>query len=192
MNKYGFENFTIREQDRAETQEDLDKRETFWITEFGTANRKHGYNISFGGASPVCNPETSAKLSASLKGKPAWNKGKPAGEEHLRNMRIAAEKRRGKPHPLTEEGRASLRESKLGENNPNYGNPESAVNVLKWHKEHPDVFRGDCNPMYRKDVSDHVILQLRSMGFSQQRIGKLVKCSQKTIGNRLRSYPEYV
>ena len=131
MNKYGFENFSAEVVEQAETQEELDERETFWITELDTTNRDKGYNISFGGASPVCNPETSAKLSASLKGKPAWNKGRPMEEEHLRNTRVAAEKRRGKPNPLTEEGRRRLSEDRRGEKNPNYGGKANTPEAIE-------------------------------------------------------------
>jgi hypothetical protein len=52
MNKYGFDNFSAAAIEQAETQEELDERETFWIAEFDTTNRDRGYNISFGGSAP--------------------------------------------------------------------------------------------------------------------------------------------
>ena len=131
MNFHGIENFTVETIEHADSQEELDERETFWIAELDTTNRDHGYNISFGGSAPCSNPETRAKLSASLKGKPAWNKGKPMEEEHLRNTRIAAEKRRGKPNPLTEEGRRRLSEDRRGEKNPNYGGKANTPDAIE-------------------------------------------------------------
>ena len=52
MNKYGFDNFSAAAIEQAETQEELDERETFWIAEFVTTNRDRGYNISFGWSAP--------------------------------------------------------------------------------------------------------------------------------------------
>lgn len=191
MNKYGSENFTIVEIDRSENEDQIDDVEELWIAKLGTTDRSRGYNISFGGASRP-HPDTRAKLSASLKGKPAWNKGRPMEEDHLKNTRLAAEKRRGVPLPITPQGRESLRQSKLGENNPNYGKTETYAALSEWRKKNPDFSSGNKNAMWRKDVSDSVILQLRSIGLKQDRIANIVGCSQGTVGNRIRKYPEYV
>ena len=134
MNLHGLDNFTIAEVDRAETQEELDDLEELWIAKCGTTDQNRGYNISWGGASTV-GPETRAKLSASLKGKPAWNKGKPMGEEHYKNTVAAAEKRRGVALPITPQGRESLRQAKLGENNPNYGGKAITEDTIRKMRE---------------------------------------------------------
>ena len=120
MNIHGINNFRIQEIDTTESQDHLDDIEELWIAKLGTTDRRFGYNVSWGGASRL-GPDTRAKLSTSLKGKPAWNKGQPMSEEHLKNTRLAAEKRRGVPLPITPQGRENIRNSKLGENNPNFG-----------------------------------------------------------------------
>ena len=121
MNKYGFENFSIRTIDVADSQEELDDIEELWISKLGTTDRRYGYNISFGGASPCSNPETRAKLSASLKGKPAWNRGKPMSPEHKENLRKSGVWDAGRGDRLTPKGRKSLSENRKGEKNPNFG-----------------------------------------------------------------------
>jgi hypothetical protein len=186
MNKYGVENFEISEIDQADTFEQLDDLEELWIAKLGTTDRNRGYNISFGGSSRP-HPDTRAKLSVSLKGKPAWNKGKPMGNEHYQNVLKSGIWGENKPQ-ITPAGKLRIREGKLGKNNPNYGRSETAVHILKWQEEHPELLEGKNNPMYRKDVSDEAIKQLRSIGFSPQRISKIVGCSQCTVGNRLRAW----
>ena len=49
MLKYGVENFTIKQIDSASTKEELDKKETYWITKYNATNRRYGYNIAPGG-----------------------------------------------------------------------------------------------------------------------------------------------
>lgn len=49
MLKYGVENFTIKQIDSASTKEELDKKETYWITKYNATNHRYGYNIAPGG-----------------------------------------------------------------------------------------------------------------------------------------------
>ena len=192
MNAHGIENFEITEIDRAENANHLDDLEELWITKLGTTDRNRGYNISFGGSSRP-NSDTRAKLSASLKGKPAWNKGRPMGEEHYKNTVESAKKRRGIPLPITPQGRRSLVESKLGENNPNFGGKSiTEATILRMRNSHLGKAKGKDNPMFRKDISDEAIRQLRSIGFSQQKIADILGCNQVTVSNRLRTWAESV
>lgn len=49
MLKYGVENFTIKQIDRASTKEELDEKETYWITKYKATDPRYGYNIAPGG-----------------------------------------------------------------------------------------------------------------------------------------------
>lgn len=103
--KYGRENFRIEEICRAESKEELDRLEQFWICELKSMNPEFGYNARAGGNKTTfseetrkkmslakkgkpsvktdfsCSPETAAKIGAANKGKTPWNKGKPQSDE---------------------------------------------------------------------------------------------------------------
>ena len=218
MNKYGIENFEISEIDRADDRDKLDDIEELWIAKLGTTDRNRGYNISFGGSSRP-HPETRARLSASLKGKPAWNKGKPMEEEHYKNCLAASKKKRGVPHNLTPDGRKKLSESRLGENNPNYGGKsmteetrrrlgEAAKGRVAWNRGIPHTeeakekmrgpkpwaalprpsIQGDKHPNFL-NVSVEAMKQLRSIGFSYNKIAETLGCAHGTVTNRLKNWP---
>ena len=123
--KYGWENFTVEVIETCPV-ENLAEREIFWIAKLD-ANGSNGYNLTEGGdgctgykhtaesrakisanhadVSGENNPqygkplseEHKAKISASEKGKTAWNKGKKMSEEQKRNLSAT---RKGKPSPL--------------------------------------------------------------------------------------------
>ncbi len=190
MGVHGINSFSIKEIDSSDDQDTLDDIEELWISKLGTTDRRYGYNVSFGGSSRL-GPNTRAKLSASLKGKPAWNKGQPMSEEHRKNWKLAMEEKG--PYLLTPKGRKILSEGRKGENNPNFGGKSMTEETRKRMSEvHKGLATGKQNPMWRSDISDSVILQLRSIGFTQGRIGEIIGCSQKTVGNRIKEYPEYV
>lgn len=222
MNKYGFENFSVRIIDDADSQEELDDIEELWISKLGTTDRRFGYNISFGGASPCSNPETRAKLSASLKGKPAWNKGQPMSPEHYANSVKARQKYVG-VDTLTPDGRRRLRESKLGDKNPNFGGKSSTQESIEkraeqlrgitpWNKGVPQTEearskmrgprpslsgprpgrRGVNSTNYKVEISEVVIRQLYSMGFNPSKISKKLGLNDQTVRNRLYGWEGYV
>ena len=51
IRKYGEENFSIEIIDHAETQEELDEKERYWITYYDSNNKSKGYNLDSGGKS---------------------------------------------------------------------------------------------------------------------------------------------
>lgn len=101
MRKYGVDNFSIEQIDSAGTLESLNLLEIHYIAKFDTISPK-GYNLDNGGGSQNCHPETRAKISASLKGRPIKNrmngapKGRPVSQE--RRERISATMT-GQPQP---------------------------------------------------------------------------------------------
>ena len=47
--KYGFENFTIKEIDTANTLEELNEKEKYWIKYYNSTDLNYGYNLTPGG-----------------------------------------------------------------------------------------------------------------------------------------------
>lgn len=73
IRKYGKENFTMEEIDRAENLDELNIKEVTYIKAFGCLSPR-GYNLHLGGDSKLCHPETRDKISAALKGRPFSNR----------------------------------------------------------------------------------------------------------------------
>ena len=110
IKKYGWENFTAEVIEECPI-ELLNEREIFWIATLGS-KAPNGYNLTDGGdggrgLSP--SPETRAKISAKLKGKPAHNKGKKHTAETRAKMSAV---HKGKN--LSEAARAKLSIAKKG------------------------------------------------------------------------------
>ena len=59
IEKYGVENFTIdKEFDKANSQEELDEKEKYWISYYNALNPNYGYNKKEGGSGGKLNAET--------------------------------------------------------------------------------------------------------------------------------------
>ena len=91
IEKYGFENFRISERfDTAQTPEELDEKERYWIAHYNATNPLFGYNCESGG-----NPnKKSIRANArTLVGRPKARKRKTnkANSEYLRNRRHSDE-----------------------------------------------------------------------------------------------------
>lgn len=95
LRKYGVENFQIEKIDSADTQEELNLKEKYWIKKYNSIS-PNGYNIHEGGLVNIPTEETRKKISETLKGrfagknnpmygKPSPMKGKPSpmkGRKH--------------------------------------------------------------------------------------------------------------
>lgn len=108
--KYGCENFTIEQIDSAETLEELNEKEKYWILFYNSTNRKKGYNLRTGGDNSLHSEESKQKMR---------KKRGPMTEEQKKNMKgkmTEEQKDRvrkiwvGKKH--TEETKAKMRENK--------------------------------------------------------------------------------
>ena len=128
--KYGKEHFKREILDTAETFEELNKKEIFWIEKFQSCNGKIGYNRSYGGDgfSGIL-PETSEKIRMKNTGKKRTEetkqkqrlaaKDKPKTEDHKKSLSKAWDKRRlEKPH--TEETLKKMSNSMMGKNKGKY------------------------------------------------------------------------
>lgn len=101
MRKHGIENFVIEQIDTASSLEELNIKEQTYIKALNTL-APNGYNLDDGGGSQNCHPETRAKISAALKGRPIKNRmnGAPKGRKvsEARKKQISATMK-GKPQP---------------------------------------------------------------------------------------------
>ncbi len=127
IKKYGKENFTRINIDKASSQIEADQKELFWQKFYDCFNPK-GYNIAigpFGGDTMTCHPNRVAigmKHSEDLRGKRHCDKSKL----NMRNAQIG--------HIVSEETRkkisSSIKTLQFGENHPWYGK-----HLSKEHKE---------------------------------------------------------
>lgn len=101
IHKDGAENFVVEQLDSASTLEGLNLLEIHYVTKFNTI-APAGYNLHPGGRGKTCHPDTKAKISAALKGRPIKNrqngaaKGRPVSLE--RRAQISATLK-GRPQP---------------------------------------------------------------------------------------------
>lgn len=114
LEKYGLEKFTKEYIDEASSQEELDKKERFWIKEMDSQNKEIGYNIADGGWNCLTmNDDIKAKISSTLKGKyvgeNSFRKGVPLTEEHKKALSVA-----NKGKTLSDEHKEKLSKAHTG------------------------------------------------------------------------------
>lgn len=134
--KYGSENFSFDVIEIIDgNEEDIRKREQYWLDYYKSYDYKFGYNIShyaIGGGGYVISEETRKKLSDS-------HKGKVHSEETKKKM---SEIKQGKNNPYygkshTEETKIKMKKSHQGENSPKSKLTEKdVINILKMLCEH--------------------------------------------------------
>ena len=66
--KYGINNFEWKVIDTASSHEDLDIKESFWISFFNTTNTSYGYNLKGGGYEPFLTDVVKRSIGESQKG----------------------------------------------------------------------------------------------------------------------------
>lgn len=92
IRKHGVDNFIMEQVDIAVSLEELNLKEQIYIKALNSLV-PNGYNLELGGGNKQTHPETRAKISAALKGRPIKNrmngapKGRPVSEE--RKARIS-------------------------------------------------------------------------------------------------------
>lgn len=68
INKYGWENFKIAIIDSANTINELNEKEIYYINKYNSNNKKYGYNLESGGRNGTPNNDTLEKMSNAHKG----------------------------------------------------------------------------------------------------------------------------
>lgn len=132
IKKYGKENFLIEQIDSAETIEELNKKEEYWISYYNSTNKNIGYNLMSGGKNSTHSLETKAIISyknsnpsdesrkrrsiaqknkivnpKAIEAMRNSTKGKPQTEEHKRKRSEAL-----KGRPRSEETKRKISESR--------------------------------------------------------------------------------
>ncbi len=104
VKKYGKDKFTVRIIDTAESKEELDEKEIYWIRELDSRNPDVGYNLARGGgAGHAVSLSTREKLSAVNKGrKRTAETRRRLSESHKGNKRLS-EALKGKRRPQISE-----------------------------------------------------------------------------------------
>lgn len=90
IKKYGADAFSVTELDIAETKDQLDALEVFYIALFGSQKRARGYNLAPGGESGKASAETRELLSR-------MRKGKKKSPEHLAKIAAALTGKKASP-----------------------------------------------------------------------------------------------
>jgi group I intron endonuclease len=105
IRKYGWDNIQkVIIEELPPDKKILNEREKFWIKELKSRWEENGYNLTDGGdGAPNLSKESIEKMSASRKGKPAWNKGKTGGHLTESHKKKISETEKG--HPGYNKGR---------------------------------------------------------------------------------------
>lgn len=125
IKKYGEDSFEVYDIDHAETHDELDEKEKFWISKLNTMV-PNGYNLTSGGETrKFLSKESREKISASKKGK------------HLSN-----------------EHKAALSKAFSGENHPLYGTHRSEETKRKISEANKGKLLGEKSPWYGTHISE--------------------------------------
>ena len=137
MAKHGLDSFTFEVIEEVENSE-LDNREIYWIKEYNSLI-PNGYNVSSGGG-----------------GTPGFSRPQTPEEKEKRSI---SNKQFYIDHPEQKEI-MSERTKKLWENE-EY-REKVTQGVHKFYKEHPDMFKGENNPMYGKKHTEEALEKIRA------------------------------
>ena len=180
--EYGFSAFHWDEIDQAESQEELDRKEKYWIAHYKSNDPAYGYNSMDGGIDGALTAEARQKISEAKKGDKHHYFGKHLSEEHKRRISEANKGKNtwSKGRKLTAEHR-----QKIGEASKNIS-PETRLKLSEAKKgkvpwcngkhlseEHrrklSEAHKGEKAPWYGKHLSEE----------TRQKISESVKKSLK-------------
>jgi len=121
--EHGISAFSWDEIDKADSKEELNAKEKYWVAFYKARDPQFGYNLTEGGvdAKPSeetrrklsevrknMSAETRRKMSEARKGKPTWNKGKKLSPEQKKNFCGR------KPRPSSKETNKKISEANYG------------------------------------------------------------------------------
>lgn len=147
LRKYGWDNFHWEIIDTANSEDELDNKEIFWISHLKSYiydENSNGYNMTLGGEGArgrVVSDETRKKLSKAKKGENNPLFGKNLSEEHRRKI---SDGNKGKN--VSEETRIKMSKSQMGDSHWNRGK-----NLSDEHKKKiAESISGENHPMFGK------------------------------------------
>lgn len=172
--KYGFDNFTIEQIDSASSQEELNEKEKYWISELNTLS-PNGYNLTTGGESPEWCEESRLRMSESKKGI------FPSEEVKVKLREVKLGERNsfyGKHH--SEESKRKISESKKGQINWNAGQPWSKEVCDKNRKSQKN--RKPIKCVETGEVYDSIRLAASTLNLNKANLSKTLQGYNKTCG----------
>lgn len=188
FNKYGKRNFVIEVLEECDIEE-LDEKETFWISFFDSTNHEYGYNFESGGhEGKKMHEKTKRKLSVMRLGKGNPMFGKKLPPERIKQIR---ETNRGTNNMLTEKEVKIIKESLLDGKSQNelaeeFGVDYTTINKIykcvnwKWVRpELNDALIEHAEEQRRKRNSE--IIRLHKRGLSQTAIADTLNCGTSTV-----------
>lgn len=133
IEKYGRENFTIEEIDRAETREELNTKESRWIKELDSSNKEIGYNIMPGGDSNTTHSEETKVIIS--------RKAREISDETRKKMSDAKKGKKQSPELIEariapRRGYTWTEESKRKSSEKQKGRPKSLESIAKMAAAH--------------------------------------------------------
>ncbi len=172
IHKYGVENFTIEQIDNAETQEELNEKERYWI-EYYESNTSKGYNLTDGGDFFKMNESVKKKMSEIRKGQ--W-----AGEKNPKY---------GVPMPQEIKDKLiTVNKLRTGEKNHFYGKKHTEETKLKMRKPRPSI-TGSKNPNSKRvlcietgEIFESGSLAAKAMNVYYGSVRKCCQGNRKTAG----------
>jgi group I intron endonuclease len=179
IKKYGFNNFEFFIIDNAETIEELNEKEIYYINFYGSRNKKKGYNLEIGGKNSTPSEETLEKMSKA-------HKGIIQSEEWI-NKRIplkGSEEAKKCGRPKTDE-----QKKQLSENSPKFWQGKQRSDELKKKVSEtklangvPEKFKQSCyKKVYIIDANTKEILHTFD---STTLAGKELGLHQSTVSER--------
>jgi len=180
IKKYGRENFQRDILNVVTTRKEAFHNEKFLIEMYKTLTPK-GYNISLTGGTSF------------EEGRVSWNKG--LTNETDERVKRGSEKKKGKPSWIsgkhhTEETKAKMRETRMGENNSMYGRSAYDIWLIKYGKREADERKqnaadrlkenrvdnsGEKNPMYGRTGEAHPMYGKHPSNETRQKISEAAK-----------------
>lgn len=182
--KYGKDNFLWEEIDHADTKEELDTKEKHYIAFFNAMNKRHGYNMTFGGEGGRHLEETKQRISNSLKGRVVTEMTREKLSRSLMGKYIQENASWwGRKH--TEEEKRKIGQAQLGEKNHNFGKKASEETIKKKseaikgekHWNHKNVINLSTGEVYISAVDAS-----QKTGIDNSLIGKCCKGLRKSAG----------
>ena len=186
INLYGIQNFSFEVIDEADSYEQLNKKEIFWISYYNSTNRELGYNFSQGGCGPQgisWSLESRTQVSKDRKGSKWFHNN--CGEKHLvRPNKFELFEgwipgygpgRINKPH--TDEVKQKIRESNVGKHVRTQEQITQQVETFKSKK-----FHWYTNGVQNKQISEFDVVPegfYRGRTITQE---QRQKCGQCNLG----------